>query len=146
MTARARKLGVLLGAAATFAAVMVLRHVRGAMGKKAPGGVLIGDSALYDALSHQLLLGSLFRRIAADVASVSPQGAKVLEVGCGPGRLSILLARDHGLDVTGLDLDPAMIERAKANAGRSANAGIARRSSSVTSPRWRSRMDRSTWW
>jgi len=123
MTARARKLGVLLGAAATFAAVVVLRHVRGAMGKKARGGVLIGDAALYDALSHRLLLGSLFRRIAADVALVSPHGAKVLEVGCGPGRLSILLAREHGLDVTGLDLDPAMIERAKDNAGRSANDG-----------------------
>jgi ubiquinone/menaquinone biosynthesis C-methylase UbiE len=40
----------------------------------------------------------------------------VLEVGCGPGRLSIQLARQHGLDVTGLDLDPAMIERARANA------------------------------
>jgi hypothetical protein len=55
------------------------------MGKKEPGGIL-SDAALYDALSHRLLLGSLFRGIAADVASVSPQGAKVLEVGCGPGR------------------------------------------------------------
>jgi ubiquinone/menaquinone biosynthesis C-methylase UbiE len=44
----------------------------------------------------------------------------VLEEGCGPGRLSILLARRHGLDVTGLDLDPAMVERARANAARSA--------------------------
>ncbi len=42
----------------------------------------------------------------------------MLEVGCGPGRLSIRLARQHGLDVTGLDLDPAMIERARANADR----------------------------
>jgi ubiquinone/menaquinone biosynthesis C-methylase UbiE len=39
-----------------------------------------------------------------------------LEVGCGPGHLSIRLAREHALDVTGLDLDPAMIERAHANA------------------------------
>jgi ubiquinone/menaquinone biosynthesis C-methylase UbiE len=93
------------------------------MGRKVPGGILIGDAALYDALSHRFLLGSLFRRIAADIASVSPQGAKVLEVGCGPGRLSILLARDHGLEVTGLDLDPAMIERAKANARHSVNDG-----------------------
>jgi ubiquinone/menaquinone biosynthesis C-methylase UbiE len=42
----------------------------------------------------------------------------VLEVGCGPGHLSIRLAHDHGLEVTGLDLDPAMIERARANAER----------------------------
>ncbi len=39
-------------------------------------------------------------------------------MGCGPGRLSLLLAGEHGLDVTGLDLDPAMIERARANARR----------------------------
>src|SRR5262245_707028 len=96
-----------------------MRHVRGAMGKKVPGGILIGGAALYDALSHRLLLGSLFRRIAADVASAAPEGARVLEVGCGPGHLSILLAREHGLEVTGLDLDPAMIDLAKANAERS---------------------------
>ena len=47
-----------------------------------------------------------------------PDGARVLEVGCGPGRLSIRLARQHSLEVTGLDLDPAMIERAQANTDR----------------------------
>jgi ubiquinone/menaquinone biosynthesis C-methylase UbiE len=72
-----------------------------------------------DALSHRFLLGSLFARIAADVAAVSPDGLRVLEVGCGPGRLSIRLARRYGLDLTGLDLDPAMIARARANAERS---------------------------
>lgn len=36
------------------------------------------------------------------------------EVGCRPGRLSTLLASRLDLDVTGLDLDPAMIERARA--------------------------------
>jgi SAM-dependent methyltransferase len=41
----------------------------------------------------------------------------VLEVGCGPG-LSIRLAGRHGLEVTGLDLDPAMVARARANADR----------------------------
>jgi SAM-dependent methyltransferase len=53
---------------------------------------------------------------------VAPEGAKVLEVGCGPGRLSILLAR-HGLRVTGLDLDPEMIELARANADAASNGG-----------------------
>jgi ubiquinone/menaquinone biosynthesis C-methylase UbiE len=42
----------------------------------------------------------------------------VLEVGCGPGHLSTRLARQHRLDVTGVDLDPAMIARARANADR----------------------------
>ena len=61
------------------------------------------------------------RRVAADVAGVAPEEARVLEVGCGPGHLSIRLARDHGLEVTGLDLDPAMVERARVNADRSAD-------------------------
>jgi len=113
---RPRTFVILLGAAA--AAVAVVRHGRGAAtGQRVPGGILIGDAVVYDALSR-LVLGSLFGRIAADVAAVAPDGARVLEVGCGPGRLSIRLARQHGLDVTGLDLDPAMIERARANADR----------------------------
>jgi ubiquinone/menaquinone biosynthesis C-methylase UbiE len=52
----------------------------------------------------------------------------VLEVGCGPGHLSILLACDHGMDVTAIDLDPAMIERGHANADR-AGHGDARQPS-----------------
>jgi SAM-dependent methyltransferase len=118
---RPRRFVILLGAAA--AAVAVVRHGRGAAtGRRVPGGILIGDAVAYDALIHRLVLGSLFGRIAADVAAVAPDGARVLEVGCGPGRLSIRLARQHGLDVTGLDLDPAMIERARANADRPANS------------------------
>jgi SAM-dependent methyltransferase len=105
---------VLLGAAA--AAVAVVRHGRRtASGHRAPGGILIGDVGVYDALSR-FLLGRFFGRIATDVAAVAPDGARVLEVGCGPGRLSIRLARQYDLNVTGLDLDPAMIERARANA------------------------------
>jgi SAM-dependent methyltransferase len=106
---------VLLGAAA--AAVAVVRHGRRAMGQRAPGGILIGDAAVYDTLSR-VLLGPFLGRIAADIAAVAPDGARVLEVGCGPGHLSIRLARQHGLEVTGLDLDPAMITRARANADR----------------------------
>jgi 2-polyprenyl-3-methyl-5-hydroxy-6-metoxy-1,4-benzoquinol methylase len=84
---------LLLTAAA--AAVAVVRHGRGAArGRRVPGGVLIGDAAVYDALSR-LVLGSPFERIAGDVAAVAPEGARVLEVGCGPGRLSIRLARQH---------------------------------------------------
>jgi SAM-dependent methyltransferase len=117
---RPRRFVILLGAAA--AAVAVVRHGRGAArGRRVRGGIVIGDAVAYDALIHRLVLGSLFGRIAADIAVVVPDGARVLEVGCGPGRLSIRLARQHGLDVTGLDLDPAMIERAQANADRPEN-------------------------
>ena len=123
MNARSRTLVTLLGVVAVGGAVLVRRHAHGAMGNEVPGGILIGDAALYDALSHRFLLGPLFERIAADIGAVAPSGARLLEVGCGPGRLSILLARRYGFDVTGLDLDPAMIERARANVESSGHGG-----------------------
>jgi SAM-dependent methyltransferase len=101
--------------------IALLRHRGIEGGRRVQGGILIGDPGAYDALSHRLLLGSLFKPIAADVAAVAPIGARVLEIGCGPGHLSLMLAREHGLDVTGLDLDPAMIERARMKAERARN-------------------------
>jgi SAM-dependent methyltransferase len=113
---RPRRFVMLLGVAA--AAVAVLRHGRhAAAGHQVPGGILIGDAVVYNGLSR-LLLGPFHGGIAANVAAVAPDGARVLEVGCGPGHLSTRLARQHGLEVTGLDLDPAMISRARANADR----------------------------
>jgi ubiquinone/menaquinone biosynthesis C-methylase UbiE len=106
-------MGIALGVVG--AAIAVLRHR--ARGREAPGGILIGDVGGYD-LHTRLLLGSLFRSIAADVAATAAPGAQLLEVGCGPGHLSMRLAGDHGLEVTGTDLDPAMIGRARANAAR----------------------------
>ncbi len=44
---------------------------------------------------------------------VIPAGASVLDVGCGTGTLSVLLA-EHGCRVTGVDLSPRMVERAQA--------------------------------
>jgi len=119
---RSQKVVILLGAVAAVAAgVAVARHGRGAAkGRRVQGGILIGDAVAYDAMSR-LMLGSLFGPIAADVAAVAPDGARVLEVGCGPGQLSIRLSREYGLDVSGLDLDPAMIERARANADRASH-------------------------
>jgi ubiquinone/menaquinone biosynthesis C-methylase UbiE len=94
---------------------MVLRHARGPAGVETPGGIVMGDAAGYDSLSR-LLLGSFYRSVAADIAAAAPLGGQILDVGCGPGHLANRLARDHGLEVTGLDLDPTMIERARANA------------------------------
>lgn len=105
-----------LGVAVAGVAFGVIRHVRRSLGKKVPGGILVSNAAFYDALAHRLLLRSLFDRVAADIARVAPEGARVLEVGCGPGRLSILLGGRYRLRVTGLDIDPAMIELARANA------------------------------
>ena len=127
---RSRKFMILLGVVpAATAAVAVVRHGLGAAtGRRVPGGILMGDAVAYDNALSRLVLGSLFGPVAADVAAVAPDGARVLEVGCGPGHLSIRLARQPGLDVTGLDLDPAMIERARANADR-AGVGDERRPS-----------------
>jgi SAM-dependent methyltransferase len=111
----------LILAGAATAAVAVMRHGRRAtQGQRVPGGIRIGDPGVYDALSR-VLLGSLTERIAADVAAVAPASARLLEVGCGPGHLSIRLTNQHRFDVTGLDLDPAMIARARANADRPGN-------------------------
>jgi SAM-dependent methyltransferase len=83
------------------------------------GDILIDQVGIYDRVTGTLL-APYFRSVAEDIAATTTPSAKVLDVGCGPGHLSGLLAADHGLDVTGLDLDPAMIERARANApGRS---------------------------
>lgn len=120
MKGRSRSFLILLATAAAAVAAAVRHGRHAASGRTVPGGILIGDAVVYDALSH-LVLGSLFRRIAADVAAVAPEGARVLEVGCGPGHLSTRLARQHGLDVTGLDLDPAMIARAHAGRRRDAD-------------------------
>lgn len=92
-----------------------MRHSRAVAGRTVPGGILIRNVVIYDAFSR-LVLGPFFRAIAADIAAAVPTGAQVLEVGSGPGHLSIPLVRKHGLDVTGVDLDPAMVERARANA------------------------------
>jgi SAM-dependent methyltransferase len=119
-----RRRALLALPAAALAAIVaaVARHLGAARGRRVPGGILIADAAAYDALSW-LLLGSLFGPIAADVAARAGPGARVLEVGCGPGRLAIRLARKHGLDVTGVDLDPDMIERARANVAALPNGG-----------------------
>jgi ubiquinone/menaquinone biosynthesis C-methylase UbiE len=105
---------VLLVGAGFAVGLMLVRHLRRS-GHTVPGGILIDNVATYD-LASRLLFGSFFRPIAADVAVTVPVGGRVLEIGCGPGHLAIRMAVEHGLAVTGLDLDPAMIERAKANA------------------------------
>lgn len=115
-----------LAAAVAVLAVGLLafarRVRRQATGRPTAGGVVMTDARAYDRLSGRLF-GSLFQPIADDAAAFAVPGARVLEVGCGPGHLATRLASEHDLDVTGLDLDPAMIERARAVAARSASAG-----------------------
>lgn len=110
-----RRAVILLG---LVAAAVVMRHGFRAVGRHGTaGGILVGNAAAYNALSRRLL-GPFYEQIAHDVAQAAPAKARILEVGCGPGHLSIQLTRRHGLDVTGIDLDPAMIDQAQANAAR----------------------------
>jgi SAM-dependent methyltransferase len=50
-------------------------------------------------------------------ASLVPAGARVLDAGCGTGRVAIRLA-ELGYDVTGVDLDESMLEVARERAPR----------------------------
>ena len=77
----------------------------------------------YDALVASILEG-FYARVAGEVAAAHP-GGKVLEVGSGPGRLAVRLAREApGMTLTGVDISDAMIERA---ARRAARAGLSER-------------------
>ena len=108
-----RRVVLVLGITAVAAAVT--RHLRGrATAEHVEGGILIRDTSAYDR-SARFLFGSYFTGIANDVAALAPPAARTLDVGCGPGQLSIKLA-ERGLVVTGVDLDPEMIERARTNA------------------------------
>jgi SAM-dependent methyltransferase len=123
---RPRSRLVVLLLAATVAVIGTHVYRRAATGRRVPGGILIADARAYDRLSHRFLLGSFFERIAADIGTKAPDGARVLDVGCGPGHLSIRMARQLGWDVTGLDLDPEMLEVARANAERTADDELRR--------------------
>jgi ubiquinone/menaquinone biosynthesis C-methylase UbiE len=75
-------------------------------------------------LSYDVVAGLFFRgryrAIAETIAIEVPAGSRLLDVGCGPGEVLVRLAAiAPALDTTGLDVDAAMIERARAKAERS---------------------------
>ena len=55
-----------------------------------------------------------------------PAPARVADLGCGTGTLSLLLA-EQGYAVTGVDFSPAMVERARDKAGHLAEFQRGRR-------------------
>jgi len=70
---------------------------------------------LYD-LFFSTALDGFYQRIARRVTETMTNG-KALDVGCGPGRLSLHLARTTpGLAVTGIDISPDMIALARRRA------------------------------
>lgn len=69
---------------------------------------------LYARLARGSLFRRIYRRFAADLAASLPAGAKVLDVGTGPGYLPACLARERqDLDLWGLDFSYGMIRRAR---------------------------------
>ena len=56
----------------------------------------------------------LVERLLATMPEAPPR-ARVLDAGCGTGRVAIRLA-ERGLDAVGVDLDPALLDRARAKA------------------------------
>ena len=90
-------------------------HQHGADGEHGhqPGGasILIEGVGVYDAVFTKLLAG-FYREVAEEALEMAGPGARVLDIGCGPGQLAVELAQ-RGLRVTATDLDPAMVERAE---------------------------------
>jgi SAM-dependent methyltransferase len=81
------------------------------------------SAGAYDALVASVLEG-FYARVASEVTAAHP-GGKLLEVGSGPGRLAVWLAReDRGITLTGVDISGAMVERA---ARRAAGASLSER-------------------
>ncbi|MGX7896487.1 methionine biosynthesis protein MetW [Tsuneonella sp. HG222] len=55
--------------------------------------------------------------LRADLAKIAehvPQGARVLDVGCGEGELMAELQGGKGVDARGMEIDPELVERAVA--------------------------------
>jgi len=76
---------------------------------------LSGDE--YDARFARLATEGLYLHGEADLvtALVGDRPARILDAGCGTGRVAIELAR-RGYDVVGIDVEPAMLDTARAKA------------------------------
>jgi SAM-dependent methyltransferase len=107
-------------------AIALYRNRLGAYLKQASANVRAFDlptAGMYDALVATVLEG-FYARVANEVAAAH-LSEKVLEIGSGPGRLAVRLARQApGITLRGVDISEAMVERA---ARRSAGAGLSER-------------------
>jgi SAM-dependent methyltransferase len=63
---------------------------------------------IFDELQHKPLDRQLLDRFAASVRDVGP----ACDMGCGPGHVARYL-HEHGVEVCGVDLSPAMVEQAR---------------------------------
>ncbi len=69
---------------------------------------------LYDQIYRQIKnYADESRRVAELLWRLHPDARTVLDVGCGTGEHARLLARDHGYEVDGLDLEPDFVRLAR---------------------------------
>jgi len=47
----------------------------------------------------------------AKIAELVPEGARVLDVGCGEGELMDVLRRERAVDARGMEIDPELVEK-----------------------------------
>jgi ubiquinone/menaquinone biosynthesis C-methylase UbiE len=75
-------------------------------------------TGLFDPVSKLTTREGASKRRVLDRAALL-EGKRVLDLACGTGTLALAAARSvPGLRVTGVDADPAILERARAKAGR----------------------------
>jgi ubiquinone/menaquinone biosynthesis C-methylase UbiE len=82
---------------------------------------------LYARMAQSGLLHRIYRRFSGDLAAALPAGARLLDVGTGPGHLPEHLAvRRPDLDLYGLDFSRSMIRQARGRQEVSPCRGLCR--------------------
>ena len=118
---KARTVAVVGMAAAAGAAALGAHHLR-----DAPANMRrysMPSVGVYDLVTHLLFRGR-YDEIARAIAAEAPDGATVVDLGSGTGEVLVRLARlAPSLELTGVDVDPAMVARAQAKAGHAIPAG-----------------------
>lgn len=99
-------------------------------GARVPEAEVMDDGAeveAYAAAAAEAYLEAIDRSFVEHVARLlggrtEERGLRVLDVGCGPGQIPIMMARRWpGMRLTGIDAAPTMVEKARADA---ATAGV----------------------
>ena len=82
-----------------------------------PRALWDAEAATFDDEPHHSLVDPLMRSVWCDVLEpvVPPPPARVADLGCGTGSLSVLLA-ERGHSVVGVDVSPRMLDRARSKA------------------------------
>jgi trans-aconitate methyltransferase len=88
---------------------------------------------MLDALHSRLIFGRRVRVLAAEIADRLPQGAKVLDIGCGSGDLAaLIMARRPDVRVEGIDVLVRPIPRFRS---RPMTASTFRSPTTISTPR-----------